>query len=203
VRKLWVAPIVEGHGEYHCIRILIERICQELLRGNHVEVLRPFRHSRHSLVKKESLEKAVNFAWLKLRQCQTDEDRGMTLLLLDADTDLPCVLGPRLTAEAEQCLSIADIACVVVNIEYETWFIGDAESLRKYLDLSADPAVPESPEQDRLGKAWVEKRFRGTKYSETQDQPCMTASMDLTLCRKRCPSFDKLCRELANRVETL
>jgi predicted ATPase len=37
------------------------------------------------------------------------------------------------------------------------------------------------------------------KYSETIDQPAMTADMDLSLCRRRSPSFDKLCRELEKR----
>lgn len=113
-KKLWIAPIVEGHGECACIRTLIDRIWRELLQGDHVEVIRPIRQGRYSLVnKKESLEAAICLASLKLRE--------------------------RLTI--------------------------------------------------------------GTKYSETQDQPRMTAQMDLALCRRRCPSFDKLCRELASRVE--
>jgi hypothetical protein len=54
-----------------------------------------------------------------------------------------------------------------------------------------------------LSKAWIEQRFKGTRYSETQDQPAMTLVMDLNLCRTRSPSFDKLCRELERRASGL
>ena len=33
-----------------------------------------------------------------------------------------------------------------------------------------------------------------------RNQPRMTAAMDLALCRRRSPSFDKLCRELKQRL---
>jgi hypothetical protein len=92
------------------------------------------------------------------------------------------------------------MACVLANVEYETWFAAAAESLTKYLDLPAGFTASESPEDARHGKAWVKHYFRGTKYSETQDQPGMTAAMDLALCRRRSPSFDKLCRELEQRL---
>jgi hypothetical protein len=61
--------------------------------------------------------------------------------------------------------------------------------------------IPEDPEGQRAGKAWVQKRYRGVKYSETVDQPAMTMRMDLSLCRSRSPSFDKLCRELEKRKD--
>ena len=46
---------------------------------------------------------------------------------------------------------------------------------------------------------WVADRFKG-HYSETVDQPALTAKMDLDLCRERSPSFDKLCRELGSQL---
>jgi hypothetical protein len=115
---------------------------------------------------------------------------------MDADEDLPCVLAPRLLAIARTARSDFSISCVVANVEYETWFVAAAESLTEYLDLVPGESIPEQPERDRLGKAWIQKRFRGIKYSETVDQPAMTSRMDLKLCRRRSPSFSKLCREL-------
>jgi hypothetical protein len=88
----------------------------------------------------------------------------------------------------------------VANVEYETWFVAAAESLGKYLQLRPAESVPDAPEDQRCGKKWVETRFRGPKYSETQDQPAMTAAMDFSQARSRSPSFDKLCRELAQRA---
>lgn len=56
--------------------------------------------------------------------------------------------------------------------------------------------MPQDPESQRLGKGWIERRFKGVKYSERVDQPKMTAKLDLNMCRDNSPSFDKLCREL-------
>ncbi len=80
-----------------------------------------------------------------------------------------------------------------------TWFAAACTSLEEYLDLSRG-SLPQEPERERLGKAWIQKRFRGTSYSETIDQPKLTSRMDLAACRRRSPSFDKLCRELEKRL---
>jgi hypothetical protein len=85
-------------------------------------------------------------------------------------------------------------------VEYETWFVAAAESLGQYLELSSDEAIPDDPEGARFGKGWIEHRFKGPKYSPTLDQPAMTARMDLEQCRRRSASFDKLCRDLAQRL---
>ena len=122
----------------------------------------------------------------------------MILILLDSDKDPPCVLAPKLLKDATQNRSDVDMSCVLANVEYETWFVAASSSLVAFLDLPAE--VPEDPEAQRLGKAWIERHFRGTKYSETLDQPAMTRKMDLGLCRERSRSFDKLCRELASRL---
>jgi hypothetical protein len=105
-----------------------------------------------------------------------------------------------LLARAREVNPTVDTACVLADVESETWFAAAAESLTKYLDLPAGFTTSESPEDARHGKAWVKRHFRGTKDSETQDQPGMTAVMDLALCRRRSPSFDKLCRELEQRL---
>ncbi|HEU5118811.1 MAG TPA: DUF4276 family protein, partial [Isosphaeraceae bacterium] len=93
-----------------------------------------------------------------------------------------------------------DVACVLANPEYETWFVAAAESLRAYLRLADDETIPDDPEALRMRKAWISQRFPGPlHYQETRDQPSMTRAMDLSLCRSRSASFDKLCRELEQR----
>ncbi len=196
--RLRIVPIVEGHGEFQCIRTLLERIWREIVGGTFVDVLRPIRVKRQRVLQGNELQKALELAASKLAAAATDAP-GMILVLLDADQDLPCALGPRLLDLAASVRPHADVACVVANVEYETWFVAAAESLTKYLALT-EAAGPENPESLRLGKRWVETRFQGTRYTETQDQPRMTAAMDLALCRRRSPSFDKLCRELAARA---
>jgi len=198
--RLRVLPIVEGHGEDNSVRILLQRIWGELLEGEYIEVLKPIRGKRHKLVKAAELGKALNLGILKLRD-SNQQDPSMILVLLDADFDLPCVLGPSLSALARGIRADADISCVIANIEYESWFVAAAGSLGGFLNLPDDSEIPSDPEKGRHGKGWIQKKFRGPKYSETIDQPAMTQAMDLALCRQRSPSFDKLCRELEARLE--
>jgi hypothetical protein len=196
VGRLRIAPIVEGHGEYEAIRILLTRIFYDLLGGERLEVVRPIRLPRSKILNENQLElrRALELAGLKLNESQ-DGWPAMVLILIDADTDLPCEIGPQLLEAATRIRPDLAVSAVLANVEYETWFVGAAESLPGDLDLSQGPP-PEDPEGTRSGKGWIETRFRGTKYSETVDQPAMTARMDLSLCRRRCPSFDKLCRDL-------
>lgn len=194
--RLLVAPIVEGHGEAACIRRLLERIGEEQLDGARIEAVKAFRKPRSKLVLGGELSKIAQLACSKLKQAAITNDRLLLLVLLDADDDCPAEMAPRLLTEIRGIGVRA--ACVMANKEFESWFVAAAESLRAYLDF-ADPA-PEFPERARAGKKWVERRFArpgAARYSETVDQPAMTATMDLELCRRRSPSFDKLCRDLA------
>jgi hypothetical protein len=152
------------------------------------------------LVQSRELGRAIDLATLKLKASESS-DPAMIRVLLDADEDIPCRLAPNVLAIAHQHRSDADVSCVIANVEYETWLIAGARTLDEYLDLSQDPELPKDPERLRLGKAWVQRRFRGSRsYSPTIDQPAMTSRMDLRLARERSPSFDKLCRELEKRL---
>ena len=201
VSRLRVAPIVEGHGEVEAVRTLLTRIWVELLGGEYLDVIRPIRWPRSKLVQKEELGRAVQLAWAKLQGGPTPSDPKMILVLLDANSDAPCVLGPQLLEFAKEAHSDADVFCVLAKVEYETWFVAAAESLGSHLELSPDEDIPANPEEANAGKGWVARHFKGTKYSETVDQPSMTAKMDLALCRERCPSFDRLCRGLEARLQ--
>jgi hypothetical protein len=198
--RLRIFPIVEGHGENQAIRILLQRIWTELLGGEYVEVLTPFRGKRLKLVKPDEFARVLDAAVQKLRPSKS-KDQALILVLLDADEDLPCVLGPQLLSLARTARSDADVSCVIANVEYETWFVAAAKSLTEFLRLADESSIPSDPEGSRQGKGWIQRNFRSLKYSETIDQPAMTRTMDLTLCRQRSPSFDKLCRELEARLE--
>ena len=200
VSRINIAPIVEGHGDNAAVRLLLQRIWLELLGGEHAEVLQPIRRKRGLLLKRESgdLERAVNLAVAKLAQV----GGGLVLILVDAEEDCAALgsLGPLLLERATSARADADIACVIANVMYETWFVAAAGSLTKYLDDEAIQPIPEDPEAQGLGKGWVKSRIRSGKYTETADQAAMTSAMDLTLCRNRSRSFDKLCRELQRRL---
>jgi len=183
----------------NCVRILLERIWYELLKGSSIDISSPVRRPKTMLVhpKRESeFARAVEYGLLKLSSSDDELSTKLVLVLVDADNDLPCQLGPRLTHKAREARPDANIACVVANIDYETWFVASAQSLTKYLRFKSESEIPTKPEDARAGKKWVQEHWIGTKYSPTVDQPKLTAAMDLELCRSRSPSFQKLCREL-------
>lgn len=200
--RLRIAPIVEGHGEVAAVRGLLTRIWTELLGGEFLNVTRPIRQPRSRLMQREHLEKAVKLARLNLREAEPTGDPALVLILLDADEDAPCEKGPELLGWAKQCAGDIDSACVLAKVEYETWFVAAAESLQDHLLLPTEETIPEDPESARAGKGWIKRRFRGRRYSETLDQPKLTAAMDLAMCRKRSPSFAKLCEHLERRLRT-
>ncbi len=199
MRRLRIAPIVEGHGEDASLRTLLQRMGSELFDA-YIEVSRPIRGKRMKLIRLGELERNIGHAIRRLREVESD-DPAVVLVLLDADNDLPCQLGPTILGMSQAVRSDTDIFCVIANVEYETWLVAGADSLGDYLDLSRDAELPRDPEARRLGKAWIQRRFRKKpSYSPTADQPAMTTHMDLRLARDRSPSFDKLCRELEKRL---
>ena len=126
--RLRVAPIVEGDGEESCVRILLERVWG-MLGGEFIQFLRPIRHSKGRLVKKDWLQKAVRLAVRSLQEPPASEDPGLILVLIDADEGCPADWGPKLLGFAEEAAFGLDVACVLANVEYETWFAAAAESL--------------------------------------------------------------------------
>lgn len=121
----------------------------------------------------------------------------MVLLLLDSDSDCPKEVAPDLVEIMQKASGLEYVSAVLAKIDYESWFVGAADSLGAFIRVEdRDHAIIADPEACGSGKRWVETRFTGIKYSEAVDQPRMTAVMDLEACRRRCPSFDKLCREL-------
>lgn len=195
--RLLVAPIVEGHGEVEAVPLLLRRIWTELLGGEYVRVLPPIRIPRSKLIDFEQLAKAVELANLKLKDAASG-DRPLILVLFDADEDAACTLGPTLLEQIRLARPDLDVAVVLPVAEFETWFVAAAESLSDYLTVSNE-AIPLDPEAAGVKKAWLQRNFRG-KYTETIEQPALTAKFDLRACRARSRSFDKLCRELEKRL---
>ncbi len=200
---LRVLVIVEGHGEDGAIRTLLERIWYDLLGGDYIEVI-PWRGKQGQLLLPDGLRLVVEAAAIKLHATERTDLRRLLLIMIDtegAPANCPKTKAPELVnwARDERSDAATEIACVLPNVMFETWFAAAAESLRGQNDLPADLPKPEDPERDGLGKPWVRK-YLPRKYKETVDQPRFVGHMSLTECHASSRSFRKLVKELRERL---
>lgn len=177
-------PIVEGHAETESIPVLLRRIAPEL------EVARPFRIKRSRIAKPEEIERAILLA------VQDRTNPTSILVLVDADDDCPATLGPALLSRCQSTTHLP-VAVVLANRELEAWFLGGVESLRGRRGIVADAAWRGDPEEPRDAKGRLERLMAGRSYVSVDDQPALMRHLDLELARARCPSLDKLLRDLA------
>lgn len=195
---LMVIPIVEGHGEVECIRLLLERLWYEETSGTEMKVLTPLRMPRGQMVNPEIMDRQIELAARKLLQ-EPFAGAKMILILADADEDLPCALGPDILKNARKKRADMDISVVMACREFETWFVASSDVAPLSTEFeNIDASAAESAEAARRGKRWVQDHTR-RRYSETADMPRFVRAMNLKVVRARCPSFDKLCRELERR----
>jgi hypothetical protein len=202
---LRVVTIVEGHGEDGAIRTLLQRIWHELLGGDYIEVI-PWRAKQGQLLlpEGEGLRPVVEAAAIKLHATERTDFRLLLLLMVDTeghDENCPRIKAPELVAWArkERSDPATEIACVLPNVMFETWFVAAADSLRGKNGLPVDLPKPQDPEGERLGKRWIKQHLK-RKYKETVDQPRFVGHMSLTECRDCSRSFRKLVKELEQRL---
>jgi len=192
-----LAGIVEGHGDALSLPILMRRIAEVVDPGLGIKVTTVIRTPRSKLVKPGELERVVELAARKLAR------PAAILLLLDADTDCPAELGSSLLHRARTQRGDLPIAAVLAKHEFENWFIAAAESLRGRRGLPQDLTAPQEPESIEAAKAWLSTRMpRHNPYSETIDQPALTAQFNLEMAR-RSGSFDKLHREIERLLDAV
>jgi hypothetical protein len=190
-----IACIVEGHGEVEAVPILIRRIAARVDPSLSIHVRRPLRVPRSQLVRVKELERAVELAARQVGR------QGGILVIIDSDDDCPAELGPQLLDRARKTRSDLPIGVVLAKREFEGWFLASAESLRGKRGLPGDLTPPPDPESVRGAKGWMARHMiGGSTYSETLDQPALTAIFDLDQAAVRSSSFDKCLREITSLV---
>jgi hypothetical protein len=190
-----IGLVVEGHGDLKATPILFRRIAYDIDPSVPLDVQQPIRKPRSSLVRTPGeLERAVELAALKARP------RGGVFVLLDSDDDCPAEVAPRLLARAESAGMKLPVFVILPQREFEGWFLAAAETIRGKRGLPDDLAPPQNPEEIRGAKGWLRERMRGHVYSETIDQPALTAIFDLNQARAA-KSFDKCYRDLRLLIE--
>ncbi len=184
-----VAVIVEGHGEREAVPLLLRRIARWLDPALQLTIVPPLRIPKGHIVKETELKRAVELVARKAGP------GAPILILVDSDDDAACSLGPQLLDWAKMTRDDREIAVVIAVREYEAWFLASARSLagRRGLPKSLDRVV--RPELHRDPKGWLSRQMPNG-YSETLDQPALTAAMDLDDARSA-DSFDKMVRDVA------
>ena len=190
-----IAPVVEGQGEVAAVPALLRRMLLEISPDTWINVARPYRVGRDSLIKASGIETAVAAV------AERGGARTGVLVLFDADDDLPCVLGPRLLARASGARADRPASVVLAKREFEAWFLAAAPSLRGVRGLADDLEIPADPEQPRDCKGWLTARRTDRRtYKPTADQAALAEVFDLASARAHSPSFDKLWRDVDRLV---
>lgn len=192
-----LVPIVEGHAEVEAVPVLMRRLLGEF---DHYEVriARPVRVKRYQVVRPGELERAFELARRRSEGCDA------ILVLLDADDDCPKETAPALLERARNASIGLPVAVILAKSEFEAWFLGSLESLRRVRGISATAISPQNPEDIRDAKGYLSRQMtHGRRYVEVDDQPALAERFDLTLARQRCPSFDKLLRDVHRILETV
>jgi hypothetical protein len=154
-----------------------------------VAVASPIRRPRSKLVKKDTLEQAVELAKIQAG-CKA------ILVLLDADDDCPKTLVPELQFWATKVAHPLPCAVVFANKEYEGWFLSCVESLRGHRGILTAAFSEPNSEEIRDAKGRLERKMEnGRKYLETTDQAALTAKADWNEVHNRCRSFRKFAKE--------
>jgi hypothetical protein len=189
-----IVTIVEGHGEVAAVEALLAKIIA-VWDEPAVHVVRPLRKHRDEVVQPEKLEQAIQLA-IRLKK-----NAAAILVLLDADDACPAKLGPELHERARKVTHLP-VAVVLAKREFEAWFLGCKESFRGFMGIPDDAAAPEDPE-GLDAKSRLRRNMGGAKYNPRLHQVRFVRKMGFDLCRERCPSFDKLLRDVEYLVSEM
>ncbi|MBM4080787.1 MAG: DUF4276 family protein, partial [Planctomycetes bacterium] len=186
----------EGQAEVESVPILLRRLLTDL-GASDLLISTPFRVKRNRVVKEGELERAIKQA------IRSRPDVRTVLVLLDSDDDCPARLGPELVGRCKRATHLP-AAVVLAQKELECWFLGAKESFRGVRGIRRDAIAPPDAEAIRGAKQHLTRNMeKGYRYLEVDDQPAMLDEIDLGLARERCPSFARLCREIAGLVSEM
>lgn len=191
-----VYPIVEGHGEVEAAPVLLRRLLAEADCQN-VGVGRPIRRTQSQLRSKEGIQAGVRLALLQ-PEC------AAVVILFDGEDDCPKELAVQVQAWAREAAAGKPCDVVIAYREYETWFLAALESLRGQYGIPKNATAPANPESKRDAKGVLEEFMPPDRaYSETGDQPAMSAAFDMGLAHRRNRSFRKLVKAVGDLLVQL
>ena len=152
--------------------VLLRRL-QDAARVYSFGVNHPIRRKRSELVEEAKLRISVQLA-------RATPDCMGILIVLDADDDLACLIGPQLLNWARAEARGVPCEVVVANREYEAWFLASLESLRGSCGIAPTATSSARPENIRDAKGAVQAQMTpGSPYSPTAHQAALTARIEL------------------------
>ena len=180
-----IYPMVEGHGEVAAAPVLLRRLLAEA-QCHGIDIGRPIRRTQSQLRSKEGIQAGVRLALLQ-------PDCVAVVILFDGEDDCPKELAATVRAWAREAAEGKPCDVVIAYREYETWFLAALESLRGQYGIHTNATAPVNPESKRDAKGALEEFMPADRaYSETGDQPAMSAVFDMGLAHRRNRSFRKL-----------
>lgn len=194
-----IVCIVEGEGEVQAVPILLRRLAEETRPAYWIDVPYPIRVPRDKLLKDGQLERYFEMA-------ASQSALGGVLILIDAEDaaeGCPATLGPSILKRVAFVRNDVPALVVIAKTEFEAWFLASAESLRGQRRLRGDLVAPAEPESIRGAKEWLQdRRVDRRRYSETLDQPALTAKFDLQAAR-RAPAFDRFYKRFGHFCDVI
>lgn len=126
------------------------------------------------------------------------------MILFDGENECPKELAAKVREWAVTVANGRPCDVVVAYREYETWFLAALESLRGKYGIANDAAPLANPESKRDAKGVLEEYMPTDRaYSETGDQPGMSATFDLGLAHRRNRSFRKMVKAVGDLLTQL
>lgn len=188
-----VYPVVEGHGEVQAVPVLLRRLLAEA-GCPQIGVGQPFRRTQSQLRSKHGIQACVRLALLQ-------PDCSAVIIIFDGEDDRPKELAAKVERWAHEAAGGKPTRVVIAYREYETWFVAALESLRGMYGISDTAVAPPDPECRRDAKGVLEQFMPARRaYSETADQPGMSARFDLCLAHRRNRSFRKLVKTVGDLI---
>lgn len=166
-----IFSIVEGEGDAAALPVLIRRVLAAQNASDRAQPGKARHEHKGTLLKRGELERIARTLLQKAR------GDARVLVLIDADDDCAANLGRKLQRRLDRAFGSGTCAAVVAVREYENWLIYDEAALDAKRTLS-------------------DQRTDGRSYRPTADQAHLTAEVDVDTIHARCPSFDKLWREV-------
>ena len=179
-----IQAVVEGHGEVASVPVLLRRLAN-IGSVYDLQVLTPIRYGRDAIVHGPALGQAVELA--------RSRNADWLLVLFDADDDCPVEVASTVADQLAEVAPDIESCVVVAQREYEAWFLGAIESLRRRRGIAINASSDSNPEGRRGAKEEVTRRMAGSRaYASRADQPALTALFAMENTYRTCRSFRRM-----------